>query len=306
MDYRENKKLILEIIDCKRKGEILESKNYKKYKILGKTKKVSKYLIEFLDTGFQTLVTANRFKDGLVKDLYRPMGKLKGYNGRGPHKESENNKDTKEYVLWISILKRCSILKEQYKNPEVSEEWLCFQNFAEDIKKLENYESWKNSTNYHLDKDILSKDNRLYSKETCLFITQQENQDEKYCVMGIKGKPVGIGRLERFVADYCMQNCEEKIEKTVKDDAQKVAIIGSGPAGLACAGDLAKKGYQVTIFEALHTAGGVLSYGIPEFRLPKDKVVKPEIDNLRKFMSLCKNLILMLYLLLQEQVYLIL
>ena len=79
-----------------------------------------------------------------------------------------------------------------------------------------------------------------------------------------------------------MQNCEEKIEKTVKDDAQKVAIIGSGPAGLACAGDLAKKGYQVTIFEALHTAGGVLSYGIPEFRLPKDKVVKPEIDNLRK------------------------
>ena len=103
-----------------------------------------------------------------------------------------------------------------------------------------------------------------------------------------------------------MQNCEEKIEKTVKDDAQKVAIIGSGPAGLACAGDLAKKGYQVTIFEALHTAGGVLSYGIPEFRLPKDKVVKPEIDNLRKFMSLCKNLILMLYLLLQEQVYLIL
>lgn len=116
----------------------------------------------------------------------------------------------------------------------------------------------------------------------CERICPQENQDEKYCVMGIKGKPVGIGRLERFVADYCMQNCEEKIEKTVKDDAQKVAIIGSGPAGLACAGDLAKKGYQVTIFEALHTAGGVLSYGIPEFRLPKDKVVKPEIDNLRK------------------------
>lgn len=116
----------------------------------------------------------------------------------------------------------------------------------------------------------------------CERICPQENQDEKYCVMGIKGKPVGIGRLERFVADYCMQNCEEKIEKTVKDDAQKVAIIGSGSAGLACAGDLAKKGYQVTIFEALHTAGGVLSYGIPEFRLPKDKVVKPEINNFRK------------------------
>ena len=116
----------------------------------------------------------------------------------------------------------------------------------------------------------------------CGRVCPQENQCEKYCVMGIKGEPVGIGRLERFVADYCMQNCEEKIEKTVKEDAQKVAIIGSGPAGLACAGDLAKKGYQVTIFEALHTAGGVLSYGIPEFRLPKDKVVKPEIDNLRK------------------------
>lgn len=116
----------------------------------------------------------------------------------------------------------------------------------------------------------------------CERICPQENRDEKYCVMGIKGKPVGIGRLERFVADYCMQNCEEKIEKTVKDDAQKVAIIGSGSAGLACAGDLAKKDYQVTIFEALHIAGGVLSYGIPEFRLPKDKVVKPEIDNLRK------------------------
>ena len=140
----------------------------------------------------------------------------------------------------------------------------------------------------------------------CERICPQENQCEKYCVMGIKGEPVGIGRLERFVADYCMQNCEEKIEKTVKDDAQKVSIIGSGPAGLACAGDLAKKGYQVTIFEALHTARGVLSSGIPEFRLPKDKVVKPQIDNLRKLMSLCKNLILMLYLLLQEQVYLIL
>ena len=116
----------------------------------------------------------------------------------------------------------------------------------------------------------------------CGRVCPQENQCEKYCVMGIKGEPVGIGRLERFVADYCMQNCEEKIEKTVKDDAQKVAIIGSGPAGLACAGDLAKKGYQVTIFEALHTAGGVLSYGIPEFRLPKETVVASEVENIKK------------------------
>ena len=179
MDYRENKKLILELKNCKRKNEILKSKNYGEYKILGKTEKISKYLIEFIDTGFQTLVPANRFKDGLVKDLYKPFEKLKGYNGRGPHKESENNKDTKEYVLWVSILKRCSTLKKQYKNPKISQEWLCFQNFAEDIKKLENYESWKNSKNYQLDKDILSKEKRLYSKETCLFVTIQENQDEK-------------------------------------------------------------------------------------------------------------------------------
>ncbi len=116
----------------------------------------------------------------------------------------------------------------------------------------------------------------------CGRVCPQENQCEKYCVMGIKGEPVGIGRLERFVADYCMEKGEQINPVKLKDDALKVAIIGSGPAGLACAGDLAKRGYKVTVFEALHTAGGVLSYGIPEFRLPKEKVVKPEIDNLRK------------------------
>lgn len=136
------------------------------------------------------------------------------------------------------------------------------------------------------ERDFVGADEKIKESNSlpaiCGRVCPQENQCEKYCVMGIKGEPVGIGRLERFVADYCMQNGTEKIVKTVREDMPKVAIIGSGPAGLACAGNLVKLGYQVTIFEALHTAGGVLSYGIPEFRLPKEDVVKPEIDNLCK------------------------
>ena len=93
---------------------------------------------------------------------------------------------------------------------------------------------------------------------------------------------MAIGRLERFVADYQLDKNEEVKPIEFAPDAQKVAVIGAGPAGLTCAGDLARKGYRVTIFEALHVAGGVLSYGIPEFRLPKDKIVKREIDNLQK------------------------
>lgn len=116
----------------------------------------------------------------------------------------------------------------------------------------------------------------------CGRVCPQESQCEKYCVLGKKGEPVAIGRLERFAADYNMAKGEEAAAVEYAADAKKVAIIGSGPAGLAAAGDLAKMGYKVTIFEALHTAGGVLSYGIPEFRLPKDKVVKVEIDHLRK------------------------
>lgn len=116
----------------------------------------------------------------------------------------------------------------------------------------------------------------------CGRVCPQEGQCEKYCILGKKGESVAIGRLERFVADYSLAKAEKVQSITYKDDAKKVAIIGSGPAGLAAAGDLAKLGYRVTIFEALHTAGGVLSYGIPEFRLPKEKVVKVEIENLRK------------------------
>ncbi len=112
----------------------------------------------------------------------------------------------------------------------------------------------------------------------CGRVCPQESQCEAKCVRGIKGEPVGIGRIERFIADWHNEHSEELPEKA-ESNGHKVAIIGSGPSGLTCAGDLAKKGYEVTIFEALHTAGGVLVYGIPEFRLPK-AIVKKEIDTL--------------------------
>lgn len=114
----------------------------------------------------------------------------------------------------------------------------------------------------------------------CGRVCPQENQCEKFCVRAIKGEAVGIGRLERFVADY---HNSHMTKKTVKPafNGKKVAVIGSGPSGLTCAGELAKKGYDVTIFEALHLAGGVLVYGIPEFRLPKD-IVRKEIESLKE------------------------
>ncbi|MFV0342897.1 MAG: NADPH-dependent glutamate synthase [Anaerocolumna sp.] len=112
----------------------------------------------------------------------------------------------------------------------------------------------------------------------CGRVCPQESQCEERCIRGIKGEPVSIGKLERYVADWAREN---NIKPTVTTDKKnkKVAVIGSGPAGLTCAGDLAKLGYDVTIFEALHEPGGVLVYGIPEFRLPKDTVVKSEIEN---------------------------
>ena len=113
----------------------------------------------------------------------------------------------------------------------------------------------------------------------CGRVCPQETQCEQKCVRGIKGEPVAIGRLERFVADYHNAHVTEAPAKPASD-GHKVAIIGSGPSGLACAGDLAKKGYEVTIYEALHLAGGVLAYGIPEFRLPKS-IVQKEIDGLK-------------------------
>ena len=111
-------------------------------------------------------------------------------------------------------------------------------------------------------------------------VCPQESQCESKCVRGIKGEPVAIGRLERFVADWNMTHCEPKVAK-VESNGHKVAIIGSGPAGLSCAGDLASWGYDVTIFEASHVAGGVLVYGIPQFRLPKE-IVANEVDILKQ------------------------
>ena len=113
----------------------------------------------------------------------------------------------------------------------------------------------------------------------CGRVCPQETQCEAKCVRGIKGEPVGIGRLERFVADWHNMHSDAAIE-CAENNGHKVAVMGSGPSGLTCAGDLAKAGYTVTVFEALHTAGGVLVYGIPEFRLPK-AIVQKEVDNLK-------------------------
>ena len=116
----------------------------------------------------------------------------------------------------------------------------------------------------------------------CGRVCPQENQCEGQCIRGIKGEPVGIGRLERFVADYHNTHGHQGGAPAVPEsNGHKVAVVGSGPAGLTCAGDLARKGYDVTVFEALHQVGGVLVYGIPEFRLPK-ALVQKEIDNIRK------------------------
>lgn len=114
----------------------------------------------------------------------------------------------------------------------------------------------------------------------CGRVCPQEEQCEKVCVLGKKGEPVSIGKLERFAADWAREHGVE-VGKTKENNGYKVAVIGSGPAGITCAGDLAKEGYDVTIFEALHEPGGVLVYGIPEFRLPKD-IVRHEIENLKK------------------------
>ncbi len=114
----------------------------------------------------------------------------------------------------------------------------------------------------------------------CGRVCPQEKQCESKCVRGIKGESVAIGRLERFCADWHMKNIEDKPEKPQKN-GKKVAVVGSGPAGLTAAGELAKRGYDVTVYEAFHVAGGVLMYGIPEFRLPKS-IVQSEIENLKK------------------------
>ena len=141
--------------------------------------------------------------------------------------------------------------------------------FIEEVKKGEIEEAAR----------VIAKASALPA--VCGRVCPQETQCEGQCIRGIKGEPVSIGKLGRFVADWSREHgfVPEAPEKT---NGKKVAVIGSGPCGLTCAGDLAKLGYEVTIFEALHEPGGVLTYGIPEFRLPKEGVVQPEIENVKK------------------------
>lgn len=141
--------------------------------------------------------------------------------------------------------------------------------FVQEVKKAKFKEAAK----------IISRNSSLPA--ICGRVCPQESQCEGKCVLGIKGESIAIGKLERFVADWAREN-DINFSETNFPKNKKVAVIGSGPAGLTCAGDLAKLGYDVTIFEALHEAGGVLVYGIPEFRLPKEEVVKAEIENIKK------------------------
>ncbi|MBQ6654867.1 MAG: NADPH-dependent glutamate synthase [Erysipelotrichaceae bacterium] len=133
--------------------------------------------------------------------------------------------------------------------------------------------------NFEAAADVIAQASALPA--ICGRVCPQETQCEGKCIRGIKGEPVSIGKLERFVADWARNN-DYQAAKAGEPNGKKVAIVGSGPAGLTCAGDLALMGYQVTVFEAFHQPGGVLVYGIPEFRLPKDAVVKPEIEKIRK------------------------
>ncbi len=127
---------------------------------------------------------------------------------------------------------------------------------------------------------VIARDSSLPS--ICGRVCPQESQCEGACILGIKGEPVAVGKLERFVGDWSLEHASEERVSVPVRNGRRVAVIGSGPAGLACASDLAKMGYEVKIFEALHKVGGVLVYGIPEFRLPKQKIVEREIDAVRR------------------------
>ncbi|KEH98516.1 NADPH-dependent glutamate synthase [Clostridium massiliodielmoense] len=158
------------------------------------------------------------------------------------------------------------------KNPQCVKGCPVSINIPEFIEHVKNRE-------FEIAAKVIAKYSSLPA--VCGRVCPQETQCEGKCILGIKGEPVSIGKLERFVADWSREN-NINLSQTEEKKNMKVAVIGSGPSGLTCAGDLAKKGYDVTIFEALHEPGGVLVYGIPEFRLPKDTVVKNEIENIKK------------------------
>ena len=144
--------------------------------------------------------------------------------------------------------------------------------------KIPNFIAQVAAGNFAAAAAVIAEDSSLPA--ICGLVCPQETQCEGSCILGVKGEPVAIGKLERFVADWSRENGGVKPE-IAPANGYKIAVIGSGPAGLACASDLAKLGYDVTIFEALHRPGGVLEYGIPEFRLPKDKVVAAEIESVK-------------------------
>ena len=144
--------------------------------------------------------------------------------------------------------------------------------------KIPNFIAQVAAGNFAAAASVIAEDSSLPA--VCGRVCPQETQCEGSCILGVKGEPVAIGKLERFVADWSRENGGVKPE-IAPANGHKIAVIGSGPAGLACASDLAKLGYEVTVFEALHRPGGVLEYGIPEFRLPKDKVVAAEIESVK-------------------------
>ena len=144
--------------------------------------------------------------------------------------------------------------------------------------KIPNFIAQVAAGNFAAAASVIAEDSSLPA--VCGRVCPQETQCEGSCILGVKGEPVAIGKLERFVADWSRENGGVKPE-VAPANGHKIAVIGSGPAGLACASDLAKLGYEVTVFEALHRPGGVLEYGIPEFRLPKDKVVAAEIESVK-------------------------
>ncbi len=144
--------------------------------------------------------------------------------------------------------------------------------------KIPNFIAQVAAGNFAAAASVIAEDSSLPA--VCGRVCPQETQCEGSCILGVKGEPVAIGKLERFVADWSRENGGVRPE-IAPSNGYKIAVIGSGPAGLACASDLAKLGYEVTVFEALHRPGGVLEYGIPEFRLPKDKVVAAEIESVK-------------------------